>query len=95
MTPSRRWIEAILTRIQGDFLDTPALRLTLLDAQRRFDLDDATCEALFGTLVDAQVLTRWPDGTYLRYFPRPVAVPTAPVATTAEGRIRPVAEHAA
>ena len=70
MTPNRRRIQALVMRIQNDFLDDPALRLTLPGAQARFGVDAVTGEAVLGALVDAGVLARTPDGAYLRFLPR-------------------------
>jgi len=71
-------IGALVTRIQDDFLDTPALALTLGDAARRFRVDADTCRALLDVLVDATVLTNR-AGTYVRHFPRRVPRRTAKI----------------
>jgi hypothetical protein len=71
MTASHNRVQDFLVRIQSDFLEHPALALTLPAAERRFGLDEATCAGVLGALVDARVLTER-DGTYRRYFPRPV-----------------------
>ena len=63
-------IVALVTKVQDDFLETPALRLTLRDAERRFGTDRRTCEAVLGTLVNSGVLARTDDGGYVRFFPR-------------------------
>ena len=65
-----RQIGSLILRIQNDFLDTPALRLTLRDAVLQFDIDPITCHAILGALVDAQVLARSHDGEYVRHAPR-------------------------
>ena len=39
-------------RMQGPHLETPHLTPTLRDAQRRFGVDEATCEAVLGGLAD-------------------------------------------
>ena len=65
-------IQALVMQMQNDFLDTPALALTVAQAQRRFGVDAATCEAILGALVDAHVLTLAPTGVYRRWFPRPL-----------------------
>jgi hypothetical protein len=57
-------------RIQGEFLDTPLLRLTLPEAVRRFGIDRISCAAVLGVLVDASVLARTSNGAYVRLFPR-------------------------
>lgn len=70
MTPTCDQIQTLVTRVQDAFVEAPALHLTLPRAQRRFGADATTCEAVFGTLVEAGVLTTTPDGEYVRYFPR-------------------------
>lgn len=69
MTSNPRNISELLVQIQAAFLDAPALRLTVQEAERRFGLSRSTCEAIFQTLVDAHVLTRTTDGHYRRFFP--------------------------
>lgn len=63
-------IEALVVRIQNDFLETPAFFLTAPQAERRYDIDGATCEAVLNLLVDAHVLKRSRHGIYLRFYPR-------------------------
>ena len=70
MTSKRERIEGLVMTIQSAFLEHPALGLTLEHAQRRFDLDAATCWALLDTLVDARVLAHNAPGEYVRLFPR-------------------------
>jgi predicted transcriptional regulator of viral defense system len=57
--------------MQSAFLDTPGLTLTVRDAERRFDVDEITCQAVLGVLADAGVLARTPHGVYSRFVPRP------------------------
>jgi hypothetical protein len=71
MTPTRRHIENLVMRIQSAFLYDPALTLTLSAARTRFGIDGVTCAGVLKTLVDAGVLTIQ-EGTYRRYFPRPI-----------------------
>jgi hypothetical protein len=70
MTASCGRIGALVMRMQGRYLETPGLTLTLRDAQRRFGVAETTCEAVLAALVDAGVLTRTPEGAYARRFPR-------------------------
>ena len=70
---SRRRIEDLVMRIEGEFLETPGLRLTIPEAERRFGADEITCEAILDALVDAAVLFRTRDRAYGRLFPRTVA----------------------
>ena len=66
---SRRRIEDLVMRIEGEFLDTPDLRLTIPEAERRFGSDEVTCEAVLEALVDATVLFKTRDRVYGRLFP--------------------------
>jgi hypothetical protein len=70
MASNRSWVEAMVMRVQRAFLDTPALCLTLPQAERHFGIDRISCEAVLGALVDANVLARSVDGRYTRFFPR-------------------------
>jgi hypothetical protein len=70
---SRRRIEDLVMRIEGEFLATPDLRLTIADAERRFGADEVTCEAVLEALVDATVLFKTHDRVYGRLFPHIVA----------------------
>lgn len=65
----RRQIQDLVVTLQQAFLDAPALRLTLPDAERQCAADGRTCEAVLNFLVDAGVLTRTPQGHYARHFP--------------------------
>jgi hypothetical protein len=69
----RRRIEDLLVRIESEFLATPELRLTVSEAQRRFEADEITCEAVLEALVDAAVLFKTPDRVYGRLFPQMMA----------------------
>ena len=68
MTATRGRIENLVMRIQADFLENPRLALTLPHAQKRFGIDEVTCAAVLGTLLEARVLTQR-QGAYLRYVP--------------------------
>lgn len=70
MTPNCRWIQALVLRVQNEFLENPVLNLTLPQAQQRFGIDRITCEAILGALLDAGVLSKTPEGTYVRCIPR-------------------------
>ncbi len=60
-------------RIEGEFLDTPGLRLTVAEAQRRFGADEITCEAVLDALVDSAVLFKARDRVYGRLSPHVIA----------------------
>ena len=70
MTASCARIGDLILQIQEDFIDTPGLRLTAPEAHERFGVDKARCEAVLAVLVDANVLARTREGTYIRHFPR-------------------------
>jgi hypothetical protein len=60
-------IQDVLHRIQGEFLEMPDLRLTLLQAQRLWRLDETSCNAALRALVDARFLARIRDGAFVRH----------------------------
>jgi|RhiMethySRZTD1v2_1073278.scaffolds.fasta_scaffold400313_2 hypothetical protein len=76
-TARARTLASLITRVQDDFLDSPPLTLTLLEAQQRFGLDRRICEAVLDLLIDAKVLIRTPHGAYARFFPNQRGVPNA------------------
>ena len=59
--------EEVLRRVQGEFLEMPGLRLTEAQACRMWGLDQASCDALLGALVDAKFLYRTRDGAFMRF----------------------------
>ena len=59
-------IDEVLSRVQGEFLEMPGLRLTTPQARRLWGLDAASCEALLRALVDAKFLFRTRDGAFMR-----------------------------
>jgi hypothetical protein len=61
-----RAIEEVLRRVQGEFMEMPGLRLTEAQARRLWGLDEASCRALLGVLVDAQFLFRTHNGAFMR-----------------------------
>ena len=69
MNANQRRIADLVMRIEGEFLETPELKLTIADAQRRFGIDEITCEAVLDALVDAAVLFKTRDRVYGRLFP--------------------------
>jgi hypothetical protein len=71
MTLTQANVEGLVVRIQGEFLNTPALRLTLGQVAQRVAIGASTCEAVLDTLVDSRVLTLTSAGAYERFFPRP------------------------
>jgi hypothetical protein len=59
-------IDAVLQRIQGEYVEMPGLRLTAAQAQRLWGLERDVCHALLGALVDAKFLAQTRDGAYVR-----------------------------
>ena len=59
-------MDEILSRVQGEFLEMPGLRLTEAQARRLWGLDAATCAALLDALVAAKFLFRTRDGAVMR-----------------------------
>jgi hypothetical protein len=69
MAPTRSEIEALVVRIQEEFLQAPAVRLTLEQIVRRLNASVGLCKAVLRVLVDARVLAETPGGVYERFFP--------------------------
>jgi len=61
-----RATDEVLSRVQGEFLEMPGLRLTEPQARRLWGLDAASCEALLAALVDAKFLFQTRDGAFMR-----------------------------
>lgn len=70
MTPTRYEIEALVMRIQDEFLRTSAVRMTVEQVARRLDASLSLCKAILRVLVDARVLAETPGGVYERFFPQ-------------------------
>jgi hypothetical protein len=58
--------DALMTRVLHDFDEMPALRLTLAQAMRLWDLDRPRCQKLLDTLVEAHLLEIDAVGRYAR-----------------------------
>jgi hypothetical protein len=50
--------DALLPRIRGEYLEMPGLRVTLAQACRLWQLDEATCEAALNVLVEQRFLRK-------------------------------------
>lgn len=66
MSVQQQRLEDVLRRIQGEYIEMPGLRLTVVQAQRLWGLNRAVCDAVLSTLVDTRFLSRNADGTYAR-----------------------------
>lgn len=56
----------LLGLVKSEYREIPGLTLTLPQAKRLWQLDDATSDAIFTTLVDAHFLRRTTSGAYIR-----------------------------
>lgn len=63
---TRQDLAALLTRIRGEFLEMPGLRLAPAQAARLWAMDRETSERALRTLVDAGFLWQTPGGLFLR-----------------------------
>jgi hypothetical protein len=59
-------LSAALQRVKGEFLEMPGLRLTLAQAQRLWAIDQALCDAVLATLVEARFLVQSRNASYSR-----------------------------
>jgi hypothetical protein len=69
MAAKRSEIEALVVSIQQEFLQSPAVRLTLAQIAQRVDASLVMCKAVLRVLVDARVVTQTPAGEFQRFFP--------------------------
>ncbi len=58
--------EQMLSRIRGEYLEMPGLRLKREQAQRLWGLDETTCAQVLECLVNIKFLYRTVDGKYAR-----------------------------
>ena len=58
--------ENLLSRIRGEYLEMPGLRLKREQAQRLWGLERDSCVELLALLVEAGFLQQFPDGTFGR-----------------------------
>lgn len=58
--------DAVMRRVQGEFLEMPGLRLTQGQAERLWGLDSISCAAMLNALVEAKFLFRTRDGAFMR-----------------------------
>ena len=64
-SPNRQINEAVLRRVQAEFLEMPGLCLTLDQAQRLWGLEPRTCESLLNSLIDSRFLRRTGRGLFV------------------------------
>ena len=65
-SPPVRPNDEVLRRVQGEYMEMPGLCLTEAQARRLWGLDQASCDALLSTLVDAKFLFRTRTGSFMR-----------------------------
>lgn len=58
--------EQVIARIRAEFLEMPGLHLTLAQARRLWQLDEAVCRAALDELVGAKFLKHQANGAYAR-----------------------------
>jgi hypothetical protein len=73
--PSMPRREQLLRRVRGEYLEMPGLKLTCLQAQRLWAMDEQTCVEILTSLTEARFLQQQHDGTYARLVDGPVAFP--------------------
>lgn len=56
----------LLKRVRSEFIEMPGLRLRIDQAQRLWNLDRTSCEAVLLSLVDAKFLRRDTDEMFAR-----------------------------
>jgi hypothetical protein len=56
---------ALITRIRGECLEMPRLRLTRAEAARFRQVDQSTCDLIFRALVDEGFLRCTPDRSFI------------------------------
>jgi hypothetical protein len=56
----------VVERVRGEFLEMPGLRLTLPQAARLWGLDEPSCEAVMGLLIQSAFLRRTASGAVAR-----------------------------
>jgi hypothetical protein len=66
MNDNNPGIQDVVRRIRGEFLEMPGLRLTAAQARRLWRLDETSCDAVLGALVDARFLAKTRDGAFIR-----------------------------
>ena len=57
---------ALVTRIRGEYLEMPGLRLTLEQAQRLCGVERTLCKQVLDALVETKFLCVRSDGAYAR-----------------------------
>ena len=56
---------SLLNRVRGEFLEMPAMHITLDQAMRLWSMDRDTCTTVLGYLTAARFLDRDPQGKFV------------------------------
>lgn len=67
--------ERLLRRIYGEYMEMPGLRLTPVQAQRLWGLDEQICASLLEFLVEVKFLHRTGDGRFARLTDGVISLP--------------------
>jgi len=65
-TPIDTTVSELIARVQAEYHEMPGLKLTEVQAQRLWGLDERTCGLVLMALVERQFLKRTRAGTYVR-----------------------------
>jgi hypothetical protein len=65
-SPRVRLHDDIISRVRGEFLEMPGLRLTEPQARRLWALEPSLCSAVLTELVDNGFLVRTREGAFVR-----------------------------
>ena len=75
--------DQMLSRVCGEYLEMPGLRLTQKQAQRLWGMDEVTCRQILEFLVEVKFLRMSDVGSYARCGEGIVAVPDLRMAKAA------------
>ena len=75
-------LDSLLSRIRGEYLEMPGLRLTFAQACRLWDMEATTCRAVLEELTEERFLRRTEDGAYSVFS----GIRPAPAEATLSGR---------
>jgi hypothetical protein len=59
-------LQDVVSRVRGEYLEMPGLRLTPAQARRLWRLDERACNAVLGALVQQRFLAQTRDGAFIR-----------------------------
>lgn len=66
-------LDDLTSRIRGEYVEMPGLRLTFAQACRLWQMDAPTCGAVLQTLLAQHFLQQTSDGSYVAFeVPRPM-----------------------